>query len=139
MVRSLVSSSSSARWSLTLCVIRASLLLNSVSCGRLFPATEHLVRNGLDADAVGDLREHERPCASHPPRITLHHLEVGTDKMRQVGLVDHEQIRLRDAWTALARNLVAARDIDDIDRVISEVATELRGEIIASAFHEQQV
>ena len=33
----------------------------------------------------------------------------------QVGLVDHEQVALGDAGAALARNLLAGGDVDDVD------------------------
>ena len=39
---------------------------------------------------------------------------------------------------ALARDLVAARHVDHVDRVVGQLAAELRGEIVAAALDEQQ-
>ena len=61
------------------------------------------------------------------------------DERREIRLVDDEQIGLRDARPAFARNLVAARHVDHVNRVIGEVAAELRGKVIAAALDEQQL
>ena len=58
---------------------------------------------------------------------------------REVGLVDDEQIGLRDAGAALARDLVAAGDVDDVDRVVDELAAVLRREVVAAALDEEQL
>ena len=71
--------------------------------------------------------------------VALHDGEVGADVRREIGLVDHEQIALRDAGAALARHLVAAGDVDHVDRVVDELAAVLRGEVVAAALDEQQL
>ena len=86
-----------------------------------------------------DLGEHERPGAAHAAGIARHHVEVGADERRQVGLVDDEQVGLRDSRAALARNLVAARHVDHVDREVGELAAELRREVVAAAFDEQEL
>lgn len=35
--------------------------------------------DAVDAVALLDVGEHERSLAAHPPRVTLHHAEVGAD------------------------------------------------------------
>ena len=53
--------------------------------------------------------------AAHQQRILLHHLEAGADVRREVGLVDDEDVRLRDPGPVLARDLVAGGHVDHID------------------------
>ncbi len=72
-------------------------------------------------------------------RVARHHLEIGADERRQVGLVDDQQVRLRDARPALARDLVAAGHVDDVDGEVGELAAELRGQVVAAALDEQQL
>src|SRR5207247_9023068 len=50
-----------------------------------------------------------------------------------------EQIRLRDSGSALAWNLVAAGYVDDVNRVVDELAAELRGQVVAAALDKQQI
>ena len=65
--------------------------------------------------------------------------EVGADVRCEIGLVDHQQIGLRDTRAALARHLVAARDVDHVDREVRELAAVLRGEVVAARLDEQQL
>ena len=71
--------------------------------------------------------------------VALHDREIGADVRREIGLVDHEQIGLRDARAALARHLVAARDVDHVDREVGELAAVLRGQVVAAGLDEQQL
>ena len=57
---------------------------------------------------------------------------------RSILLID-EQIALRDAGPALARDLVAAGDVDDVDREVGELAAVLRGEVVAAALDEEEL
>jgi hypothetical protein len=45
-------------------------------------------------------------------------------------LFAHQQVCLRDAWAALARNLVAARHVDDVDDEISQLTRKIGGQIV---------
>src|SRR5262249_3787347 len=40
---------------------------------------------------------------------------------------------------ALARDLVAAGDVDDVNRVVGELAAELRGEVVAPALEQEEL
>jgi hypothetical protein len=51
----------------------------------------------------------------------------------KVDLVDDQQIAAGDAGAALARDLVARRNVDDIDRDIGQFGAEGRGQIVAAA------
>src|SRR5205823_2947090 len=93
----------------------------------------------LQSVAALEVREHERPIAAHRLRVARHDAEVGADVRREIGLVDHEQIRSRDAGAALARNLVAARDVDHVDGGVDELGAEARGEVVAAALEKHDV
>ena len=54
-------------------------------------------------------------AAAHALGVALHDLEDGADVRREVDLVDHQQVGAGDAGPALARDLVAAGDVDDVD------------------------
>ena len=84
-------------------------------------------------------REDDGPALAHASGVARHHLEARADVRRQVDLVDDEQIALRDARAALARDLVAAGDVDDVDREVDELAAVLRGEVVAAALDEQEL
>ena len=77
--------------------------------------------------------------AAHPRRVTRHYAEVGADERREIRLVDDEEIGLGDPWPALPGNLVAARHVDHVDRVVGKIAAELGGKVVSAAFHEQQL
>jgi len=65
----------------------------------------------VEPDFALDRAEDGRPVAAHPLGVAPHHAEVGADGRREVDLVDDEQVGLRDARPALARDLRArARD-----------------------------
>ncbi len=57
----------------------------------------------------------------------------------EVGLVDHQEVGLGDARAALARHLVPAGDVDDVDGEVRQLAAVLRGEVVPPALHEEQL
>ena len=102
---------------------------------------------GLDdeaGDRVGAVSlaqggEHVGPRAPHAPGIRLHHPEIGTDHGGEVGLVDDEEIGPGDAGAALAWDLLAASDIDDVEGEVGEFRREGRREVVAAGFDQDQV
>ena len=92
-----------------------------------------------DAHAAGDLREHHRPVAAHPRSVARHDAEVGADRVGEIGLVHDEEVRLRDPGAALARHLVPAGNVDDVDRVVGELAAEVRSEVVAARLAEEEL
>ena len=58
---------------------------------------------------------------------------------REVDLVDDEQVRARDAGAALARNLVAGRDVDHVEREVGKLRAERRGQVVAAALDDDEV
>ncbi|MEI9992468.1 MAG: hypothetical protein WDM86_20845 [Rhizomicrobium sp.] len=50
-----------------------------------------------------------------------------------------KQIRPRDAGTAFARDLVARRDVDDVERDVRQFRREGRREIVAAALDEDRI
>src|ERR1700719_83145 len=93
----------------------------------------------LDAGAGLQIREHERPLASHQLRIARHHAEARSHVIGQIDLVDDQQVGSGDARTALPRNLVTGGDVDDVDRRLHQFRAEARGEIVAAALEKDEV
>jgi hypothetical protein len=58
---------------------------------------------------------------------------------REISLVDDQQIAAQDAGAAFARNIVAARDVDDEDPPVNQIEREGRGEIVAARFEQDQL
>ena len=62
--------------------------------------------------------------------------QIRPNGLGEIGFVDHQQIGLRNAGAAFARNFVAAGDVDDLDGVIGEFTAETGGQIVAAGFDE---
>ena len=58
---------------------------------------------------------------------------------REVDLVDDQQVRSGDSRAALARDLVAAGDVDHVEREVGELGRKGRGEVVAAALDEDDV
>src|ERR1041384_2536569 len=93
----------------------------------------------LPSSTVPDVGEAERPVAAHRLRVARHHAEVRADVRREIDLVDDEEVRARDARPALARNLVAAGHVDDVNGGIDELRAEAGGEVVAAALEQNQI
>src|SRR5512140_1003847 len=106
---------------------------------RVLPGVEHVSDDLIHAYAVLDLGKQEGAVASHAPGITVHHGKIGADGGRQVGLVDHEQVGLSDPRAALARDLIAAGNIYDLDGVIGQFTAETGGQVIAAGLEQEQI
>ena len=57
----------------------------------------------------------------------------------EIDLVDDQQIAARDAGSPFSWHLVAARDVDDVNRVVDELAAVLRREVVTAALDDQQI
>src|SRR4051812_16980650 len=97
------------------------------------------LRDLRDSLPMGALCEHDGAGTSHPPSVGLHYRKICADQRREVGLVDHEEVRQRDPGPALARHLVPSGDVDHIDGVVGELAAVLRGEVVAAALDEEKL
>src|SRR6185312_3498327 len=78
----------------------------------------------------------ERPLAAHPFRIRLHLLQRSPDVRRKVNLVDDKEIGAGDAGTALGGDLVAGRDVYDIDGEVGELRGEGGCEIVTAGLDQ---
>jgi len=105
---------------------------------RVLPGVFEMVDNLVHANSVLHLREGERAGAAHLFRVAFHHFEIGADGLRKVGLVDHEQIALRNAGASFARNFVATGHVDYVDGYVHQFGAERGGQVIPSAFDEDQ-
>src|SRR5690606_28467152 len=83
--------------------------------------------------------EFEGAGAAHPLRVAVHHLKARADQRGEVDLVDHQQVRAGDARAALAGDLVAGRDVDDVDGDVRKFRAEGGGQVVAAAFDQDQV
>src|SRR5207248_329333 len=72
-------------------------------------------------------------------RIVRHHIEARTDVRREIDFVDDQYVGLRDARAILAGNLVAGRDVDDVNEKVDERRTERQRQIVAAAFDQDDV
>src|SRR5579885_1009514 len=88
---------------------------------------------------MATLREHDRAAVAHALAVAAHDVEARADERGEIRLVDDEQIALRDARAAFARDFVAAGHGDDVDRVVYELLAELRGEVVSPALEEEQL
>ena len=106
------------------------------------------VQHAAFADESDDFRqaltgfhvaEDERTCAALHLGIMRHDVERGADHRRQIDLVDDQQIGLGDARAALARDLLAGCDVDDVEREVGELGRKGRGEVVTAGFDEDQL
>ena len=51
----------------------------------------------------------------------------------EIDLVDHQQVGTGDAGAAFARDFLALRHVDHVDRDVGELRAEGGGEIVAAA------
>src|SRR5262245_33967857 len=93
----------------------------------------------FQACAALQVREDKWPLAAHQPRVARHDVEARADMRGEVDLVDHEEIRTRDAGTPFARDLVAARDVDDVNRCVDQLGTEASCKIVATRLQKYDV
>src|SRR5262249_20136099 len=100
---------------------------------------EDEARDLLDAGPSLQIREYERAFGPHALGIRRHDGEVRADQRRQVDLVDDEQVRAGDSWSALARYLFACRDVDHVNREIRQLGTERRRQVVPARFDEAQL
>ena len=85
-----------------------------------------------------DERVHRQRVAA-AARLGEHPLDVGADVRREVGLVDDEQVGAGDAGAALARDVVAGRDVDHERLHVGERGAEDRRQVVAAALDEHEV
>src|ERR1700741_3840579 len=93
----------------------ACLSTGALGGGRQPAARDHEPLPDVDALAAAHVGHDEGPGAAHHAGVALHDGKVGADMRRKVDLVDDQEVRARDPGPAFARNLLAARDVDDVD------------------------
>lgn len=57
-------------------------------------------------------------------------LQVGAHGLREVCLVDYEQVGLRDARPSLARHLISPSNVDHVDDVVCQLPAIVCGEVV---------
>jgi hypothetical protein len=89
--------------------------------------------------AMLDDGKHRRPALTHLRGIALHNSQISPDSLGKINLVHNEQVRPRNARSALARHLVTPSHINNIDDVVRELARVVGGEVVASGLDEEEV
>ena len=89
-------------------------------------------RHRVDAGAGAGVGRQDQAALAHRARFREHGVEIDADERRKIDLVDDQQIATQHARPALARNIVAAGDIDDENPPIDQIEREGRGEIVAA-------
>ena len=107
-------------------------LLRSSGSATTPPGAQDQVHNRVHALAVLDLRENGWPTLSHLPGIAIHDPQVCSHDLRQIRLVDNQQVALRDARTALPRDLVSSAHVDHVDDKVRQFARVVGREVVAA-------
>ena len=105
----------------------------------VLPCMEEMMDDFCHSLIVFDLGEYKWTIAPHSSCVPFHHAKIRTHGFSQIGLIDHQQVALGNTWSPFSRNFVAPGHIDHIDRVVGQLAAEMRGEIIASRLEQQKV
>src|SRR5580700_9824319 len=85
-----------------------------------------------DAGAGANVGEYERSVAAHLAGVSVHDFEARADVRCEVDLVDHQQVAAGDAGAALAGDLVAGGDVDDVYGQVGQFWAECGGEVVAA-------
>src|ERR1700746_2241976 len=93
----------------------------------------------VQAEGIAQICEYKWQVASHFPRVALHDFERGTHVRSKINFIYYKQVRASDSGTALARNLIALGDVDDVDPDVDELGAERGCKIIAAALDEDQL
>ena len=93
----------------------------------------------IHSDSRIGAREQKWPVSAHQSRIAFHNAQIRADRRSKIDLVDHQQIGLRDARAAFARDFIAAGDINNVNRKISQLAAEMSGKVVPAGFDQQQI
>lgn len=105
----------------------------------LLDELDHLIQP-LPGLEVGHHERLESLCGgAHAARVRLHHVQVGAHVRGEVGLVDDEEVALGDARAALAGDLLAGGDVDDVDGEVAQLGAEGGCQVVAAAFDEDDV
>src|SRR4051794_6680335 len=80
--------------------------------------------------------EERRGFAPERARIPLHDREVGSNEWGEIYLVHDQELRASDAWTTLARHLVPASYVYDIDRGVHQLRAKRGRQVVSAALDE---
>lgn len=103
------------------------------------PGTQNEVNNVIHSLTMLHHREDSRAALSHLGRIALHNLQIGTNNLGQIDLVDNQQVRAGDTRSALSGHLVTSSDIDNVDDEIGQLTRVVGGEVVTTRLDEEEV
>ena len=84
----------------------------------VLPGVQDVIDDFGDSDGMFDLRENIGAVAPHFPRVAFHDAEVCSDGRGQIGLIDHQQVRLSQTGAAFSGYLIATGDVDHLNGVV---------------------
>src|SRR5580693_4516078 len=87
----------------------------------------------LGAGSGLEISEDKWTLSACTPRVPLHDAQIGADIGSEIDFVNDQEPRFDDSGPALARNLIALRHVDHVNRRVNQLGTKRRGEIIAAA------
>src|ERR1700733_10622258 len=96
------------------------------------------IGNLLDSDAGSRIGGDDGPIGANPSGLRQHRLKLHSDIRRQIDLVDDKQIAAQQPRSPLARNIVAARDVDHKDPPIDQIKREGRREVVTARLEQAQ-
>src|SRR5258706_16307682 len=94
--------------------------------------------NGVQACTILEVGEDERTFAAHTPRVTLHHFQRSSHVRCQVNFVDDQQIGASDARATFARDFIATRNIDHVDKHVHQFRAESGSQVVATALDKNE-
>ena len=98
---------------------------------------EFLVRSGsLTPDRIAGVETGGCPHTAIREDASMN-LAAVADMRREIDFIDNKEVGAGDAGPALRGDLVAGRDVDDVDREIGELGREGRGEIGRASCRER--
>ena len=105
----------------------------------MLPRMYHGINDGINSDAISNLCKHKRASASHGETVTFHNTKVSTNSPCEIGFIDDEKVGLGNARTSFSGDFVATSNVNNIDAEVSQFATEVSGEIVATRLDQKQI
>ena len=91
------------------------------------------------SDAGFEVGEEEGAVAAHEFGVVGHDVEICADMGSEGDFIDEEEVAVADGGAAFAGDFVSFGDIDDVDEDVHQFGRECGGEVIATAFDEDEL
>ena len=135
---------------------RLPLLLSKFVCPTALPPTNDEVHNIIDTLIVLNNREYGRSTipvtqisfsavsrfyfiarnSPHPPSIPFHNLQIRTNSLSKINLINNQQITPCDSRSSLPRNFITSSYVNNVDYEVCQLTTVISREVVSSTFNE---